>query len=91
MEIDDIYRQRRSEFVSREPLLVQLEDQCRPPNWCRCYILRDPSHSGEIAQDLGRWHYPKSFMFPNSLPIEFNLVDMKRIDSDTYSVLACPY
>lgn len=91
-EIADIYHQRRPDFISSAPRLVPLDNQCHPPNWCKCWVLWDPSPSSEVEQDLGRWHRPKSSAFPTgTLPIEFELVDVKRLDPDAYSVLACGY
>ena len=91
-EIADIYHQRHADFVSPGPRLVPLDDQCHPPNWCTCWVLWDPSRTWGADNDLGRWHEPKSSAFPTgTLPIEFELVDLRRLDADAYSVLACGY
>ena len=91
-EIADIYHERRPAFVSPGSRLVPLDNQCHPPNWCTCWVLWDPSHTSGAEQDLGRWHRPKSSAFPtDAFPIEFELVDVRRLDPDAYSVLACPY
>jgi hypothetical protein len=91
-EIAAIYHQRHPDFVSPGSRLVPLDNQCHPPNWCTCWVLWDPSRTGEVDKDLGRWHEPKSSAFPiGTLPIEFELVDVRRLDPDAYSVLACGY
>jgi hypothetical protein len=91
-EIADIYHRRQADFVSPGPRLVPLDNQCHPPNWCACWVLWDPSHTDEADKDLGRWHEPRSSAFPTGMsPIAFERVDVKRIDPDAYSVLACGY
>jgi hypothetical protein len=91
-EIAAIYHQRHSDFVSPGPRLVPLDNRCHPPNWCTCWVFWDPARTGEVEKDLGRWHEPKSSAFPTgTLPIEFELVDVRRLDADAYSVLACGY
>jgi len=91
-EIADIYHGRHSDFVFPGPRLVPLDDQCHPPNWCTCWVIWDPHRTWSADNDLGRWHEPKSSAFPTgTLPIQFDRVDVRRLDSDAYSVLACGY
>jgi hypothetical protein len=88
-EIADIFHQRYRDFVSPGPRLVPLDDQCHPPNSCTRWVVWDPSYPSELEKDLGRWHRPKSsiFMFlPGQVPYR---VDVKRLELQAYSVLAC--
>jgi hypothetical protein len=93
-EIAEIYRQRRSEFVSRDltSRLIGLDDQCGPPNGCECWLLLDPASSSGAERDIDGWHRPIASVFPtNNTPEHFAVVNVKRLDSDAYSVLGCEW
>jgi hypothetical protein len=73
---------------------VALEDQCRPPADCECWIVFDPAHRSGIEHDIGGWHPPKVTrqLFYSISPGDayVALVDVKRLDTKAYSVLGCP-
>jgi hypothetical protein len=91
-EIADIYNRRRSELdlTNRNPRLLDLDSQCHPPGGCACWAVIDPVHSSGIENEIGGWHRPTAAIFPlDTLPINFAIVDVERIDSVAYSVLGC--
>jgi len=97
-KIVDMYHQRQSEFVfdpsklsGMGPHLVSFDTQCHPRNWCECWVVWDPRHVSGVEHDIGRSHKPKSSIFPTeTFWPQFSEVDVKQIDPDAYSVLACP-
>jgi len=108
-EIAEIYQQRKAEefdpstarVVNTSPRLVDLEEQCHPPTWCRCWILLDPLHRSNIEREL-KGGNPLKATFPSDSgePVTlfatemvregFGDVSVRRIDAIAYSVLACP-
>lgn len=90
-EIADIYRLQEVDFdaTNRTPHLVYLNEQCHPPNGCRCYVLMDPDHRSGVENELGGWHQPTIPIFPNTLPVRFEIVHVRALDSAAYSVLGC--
>jgi hypothetical protein len=96
-EIADIYNQRRSEFgltaptiINQTPRLVALDEQCRPPSGCECWIVVDPAHTSGVEQDIGGWHRPKASIFPtDTFPRHFEIVNVRQLDSDAYSAMGC--
>jgi hypothetical protein len=108
-DIAEIYQQRKAEefdpstarVVNSSPRLVDLEVQCHPPAWCRCWILLDPLHRSNIEREL-RGGNPLKATFPSDRgePVTlfatemvregFGDVSVRRIDAIAYSVLACP-
>jgi hypothetical protein len=101
-EIADIYRRRQSEHQSEfvfdqtklsgmGPHLVSFDIQCHPRDECECWVVWDPRHVSGIEGDIGRSHKPASSIFPHeTFYPQFSRVDVRRIDADAYSVLACP-
>jgi hypothetical protein len=97
-EIAEIYKRRKLEFdqntsqvENSSPRLVRLDQQCRPPQDCECWILLDPAHTSGVEKDIGGWHRPKASVFPqNGIQVRFALVAVRQINSDSYSVLGCP-
>jgi hypothetical protein len=72
------------------PRLVPFDERCDPPKWCSCWIVLDPDHTSGVEADLGYWHQPRSSFFPPDVPpFGSARIDVRHIDADTYSVLAC--
>jgi hypothetical protein len=91
-EIADIYHRQEVDFdaTNRNPHLVFLDEQCHPPNGCRCYVLMDPDHRSGVESELGGWRRPTIPIFPpDTLPVRFEIVHVKALDSSAYSVLGC--
>jgi hypothetical protein len=96
-QIAAIYRQSRNGLIdsalagqSSAGRLVPLGDRCHPSIWCTCWIVLDPGHASGVEADLGDWHSPRSSFFPNDIPpFASSRIDVRRIDADTFSVLAC--
>jgi hypothetical protein len=91
-EIADIYHRQEVDFdaANRTPHLVFLDEQCHPPNGCRCYVLMDPDHRSGVESELGGWRRPTIPIFPpDTLPVRFEIVHVKALDSSAYSVLGC--
>jgi hypothetical protein len=91
-EIAAIYRQQDVDFdlTNPKPHLVSLDDRCHPPGGCGCWVLIDPGHSSGVENDLGGWHQPTAKIFPQGeLPVLFEFVNVRVLDSSAYSVLAC--
>jgi hypothetical protein len=92
-EIADIYVRRQSEFTSQAdlgPRLVALNNQCNLPYDCQCWIALDPGHTSGVEQDIGGWHRPRASLVASDNWAEpFAIIDVKRLDADTYSVLSC--
>jgi hypothetical protein len=90
-EIADIYHRQDVDFdaTNRTPHLVFLDEQCHPPSGCRCYVLMDPDHRSGVENELGGWRRPTIPIFPNTLPVRFEIVHVRALDSSAYSVLGC--
>jgi hypothetical protein len=91
-EIADIYHQRLAEFssVKQSPRLVSLDRECHPPNGCYCWVLMDPNHTTGADKDVGGWQRPSAPIFPpDTFPIDFAIVNVKRLNDNVYSVLGC--
>lgn len=90
-EIADIYRGQGvdSDATNRTPHLVYLNEQCHPPNGCECYVLMDPDHRSGVENELGGWRRPTIPIFPNTLPVRFEIVHVRALDSSAYSILGC--
>jgi hypothetical protein len=86
-EIAEIYQMRRSELAPDKQQFFSLEQACRPPGGCDCWLLWDPNHSSHVETDIGGWHRPYTPFFPQDSG--FAIVDVRRIDSNAYSVLGC--
>jgi hypothetical protein len=92
-EISAIYSQRRLEFEQLvvTPRLIDLDHQCHPPSCCACWIVVDPKHTSGVEKEIGGWHRPDpASIFPvGAIPLQFEIVDVRRIDANAYSVLEC--
>jgi hypothetical protein len=91
-EIADIYHRRLAEFspINQNPRLVFLDRECHPPNGCYCWVLVDPAHTSGADKEMGDWHRPSASIFPqNTLPVDFAIVNVKRLNENVYSVLGC--
>ncbi len=91
-EIADIYHQRRSELERNvsDPGLIDIDDQCHPPNGCGCWIVVDLRHTSGVEREIGRWHRPSAAIFSmNTSPGPFEIVDVMQINNRAYSVLGC--
>jgi hypothetical protein len=90
-EIADIYLRQAVDFdaTNRTPHLVFLNEQCHPPNGCECYVLMDPDHRSGVENELGGWRRPTIPIFPDTLPVRFEIVHVKALDASAYSVLGC--
>jgi hypothetical protein len=86
-EIAEIYALRRSGFAPDKQQFFNLGETCHPPGECNCWLLWDPNHSSPIDADLGRWHTPMTNFFLQDSG--FEIVDVRRIDSNAISVLGC--
>jgi hypothetical protein len=91
-EIADIYNHRPAEFspTNQIPRLVFLDSECHPPRGCHCWVLVDPAHASDADKGASGWHRPSASIFPqNTLPAEFAIINVKRLDAAAYSVLGC--
>jgi hypothetical protein len=90
-EIASIYHEQNFNFEasSGSSHLVSLDGKCHPPNGCACWILIDPSHRSGAENDLGGWRRPTAPIFPHALPRQFEIVNIRVLDSAAYSVLGC--
>jgi hypothetical protein len=91
-EIAEIYNGRRSEFarMGPSPNLIDIGNQCHPPNGCGCWIVVDPMHASGIDEEIRGWHRPNASIFPMyTYPRNFEIVNVRRLDGDAYSVLGC--
>ena len=90
-EIADIYHRQEVDFdaTNRTPHRVFLNEQCHPPNGCECYVLMDPDHRSGVENELGGWRRPTIPIFPDLLPVRFEIVHVRALDSSAYSVLGC--
>jgi hypothetical protein len=90
--VADIYKNHRAEFQTVGPAahLFNLHDQCDLPEACICAILIDASHSLQIRSEIGGWHRPAPSAIPqNAAQINFAILDLRAINSEAYSILAC--
>jgi hypothetical protein len=90
-EIAEIYRRQDVDFeaTNRTPHLIFLNEQCHPPNGCECYVLMDADHQSGVENELGGWRRPTIPIFPDTLPVRFEIVHVRALDSSAYSVLGC--
>jgi hypothetical protein len=90
-EIAAIYQRQGVDFdaTNRAPHLVFMDEQCHPPNGCECYVLMDPDHRSGVENERGGWRWPTILIFPDTLPVRFEIVHVKALDASAYSVLGC--
>ncbi len=82
-----IYAEQRSGFAVDKEQFFDLAEACHPPGTCKCWLLFDPNHASGAEADVGRWHPPRSGFFPEDAG--FSIVDVRKIDQSTYSVIGC--
>jgi hypothetical protein len=91
-DIAAIYLSRQSDFEQNNvsPRLFELGHECDPPSGCQCWIVVDRAHTSGVEREIGRWHRPAASIFPmDTFSRHFEIVNVRRLDADAYSVLGC--